>query len=453
MSLPVGSELSSTQLQSLEQVLLPVRDFLALCPPDTTHWVACSGGLDSVLLLWAMASLAPGQTQAIHIDHGLHPQASVWSQHVSSLCQAWQIPCVTHSVNMTQSAGNIEARARAERYRVFAEQLKAQDVLWLGHHLNDQIETFFLRLIRGSGMTGLAGMPRQRPVGDGVLFRPWLETPRSVLATIAQSLNLSWVEDPANDSLDFDRNFIRHNVLPILTQRWPQTLPRFLNTQQHLTAAAHELQDLHNAHLAKIVAADGGLEIEPWLGCGNEALQLSLLRQWWCNLGEQAPSLQQLQQARRQVALSRPDAQGRVRLGQSDLRRFQNRLYCVQPLPALPPSLSFTGNLSTGLLAVHPGMGRLHLEPCVGEGLSLAKLNVLPVIQFRQGGEVMRPKGRGHRRDCKRLMQEFSIAPWWRDRVPLLYVGATWVAMAGYCVDADWATQPEEPGLRVCWQP
>lgn len=453
MSLPLGSKFSPEQYQNLEQILFPIREFLATKPLHVKHWVACSGGLDSVLLLWAMATLAPQKIHAIHVNHGLQSNALDWSQHVADLCADWQLPCLVQSVSVSKHEGNIEARARAARYRVFATQLKPCDVIWLAHHLNDQIETFFLRLMRGSGVSGLAGMPRQRAVGQGELFRPWLEIPRATLAELAHSLNLKWIEDPANDDLAFDRNYIRHNVLPNLTQRWPQALQRFVVTQQHLSSAAHELQSTHNAQLEQMVETDGSLKLELWLRCGGVPQQLSLLRQWWCNFGQAMPSQQQLQQVRKQVALSRQDAQGEVVLGDCSVRRFKQRLYRVKNLPQLPAELSFTGDLESGLRVSHPGLGQVSLSPCVGEGIRLTHIHERPVIRFRQGGEVMRPKGRGHQRDCKRLLQEYELAPWWRDRVPLLYIGDTWVALAGFCVDERWAARSGEKGLRLCWQP
>jgi tRNA(Ile)-lysidine synthase len=373
-----------------------------------------------MLLLWSMATLAPNQTKVLHVNHQLHPNSLSWADRVQEVCTHWAIPCVIVPVTIPSGTGNLEARARAARYEVFSTHLEAQDVIWLAHHQNDQVETFLLHLMRGSGVSGLAGMPQQRPVGQGVLFRPWLEVPQAVLAELAHALGLTWVDDPANTNLAFDRNYIRHEILPRVIHRWPHALQQVTTTQHHLAEAHQDLDAYYSGLLAQLVAADGSLWIDRWVNTGSEAHQLSLLRAWLSQHVKQAPSYQQLRQVQLTVAQARPDAQGQIDVGNVSIRRYQQRLYCVQARPRPPLEMLLDEDVHSQFSVQHPSFGTLWFEPRLGEGIDLTQIHEPLMIRFRQGGEVMRPKGRRHHRDIKRLMQELSIPPWWRDQVPLI---------------------------------
>lgn len=453
MSLPLESNFTPAQVRQLEHLLAPIRNHLNTLPSESRQWVACSGGLDSVLLLWALATLAPERTTAIHINHGIHPEAGSWAQWLSELCASWVVPCQIVSIHVATDTGNLEARARAARYEVFADHVNAQDVIWLGHHANDQVETFFLQLMRGAGVKGLAGMPKQRKVGQGHLYRPWLEVPRATLAHMAEALDLTWIEDPANTDLAFDRNFIRHRVLPLLEQRWPHAHNSVFVSQQHLVEAQYPLNNYYTDCLSTMIADDGSLMLDAWLSSGAETHQLSLLRHWLTAARAVSPTAQQLVQIRHQVALARRDAQGSVALEGGTVRRFQNRLYWVTNKPEMPQECAMMGGLEQGFVATDPSFGRILLEPCVGQGIALSKITTRPVIRRRQGGEIMQPSGRRHHRDSKRLLQELSVPPWQRDWTPLIFVGDVWVALADLCIDVHWLAQPQERALRVIWEP
>ena len=452
MSIPLGSNLPSVQRAQLAQLFAPIEAHIQQAPFESRHWVACSGGLDSMLLLWAMATLVPKQLCVIHINHGLHPDALQWADQVTQLCSEWQLSCSVRTVNLASEMGNLEARARAARYAIFAEIMQPQDVLWMAHHLNDQVETFFMRLARGSGLDGLLGIPQQRPLGQGHLFRPWLQLPRSFLLNIAKSLGLQWIEDSSNDNEMHTRNFIRHQVMPPMLERWPHLLDSVATTLQHLSEAQRALQNPLEHQLHRLLATDGSLNISVWLTCGALPQQLSLLRLWLRRHGVIGPPQVSLQQIHSEVALARPDAQGQVAFTHGSVRRFQGHLHWVPSWPELPQQLPLKVHPEGGFVLTHPGIGCFRLVPCVGSGIALVKLQDQSIqVRFRQGGESMHPVGRKHRRDGKRLMQEFAIPPWWRHRTPLLFVEDQWVAMGDLCIDQDWAAQPGQSGLKPIW--
>ena len=187
--------------------------------------VALSGGLDSIVLLHALASLRDADSlhaelAAVHINHQLSDMAMEWQAFCAEICQQWQVPLTTREVAVSAD-GSLEAAARAARYDAFRDLVQGGDSLLLAHHLDDQIETFLYRLLRGAGPQGLSGIPRMRGLGEATLWRPLLEFTRAELHTYAVAKGLQWKEDESNQDDRHDRNFLRHHVFPVLEGRWP----------------------------------------------------------------------------------------------------------------------------------------------------------------------------------------------------------------------------------------
>ena len=186
-------------------------------------WIGFSGGLDSTVLLHALAQLdLPVQLRALYINHQLSPNADFWQSQCADFCARHAIPFQAENVRVENTGRGIEDAARAARYSVFEKNLARGDVLFTAHHANDQAETLLLRLMRGTGPRGLAAMAMQRSLGDGVLVRPLLNFSRADLEAYARANQLRWVDDESNLDDDYDRNFLRNQVMPLLHNRWPE---------------------------------------------------------------------------------------------------------------------------------------------------------------------------------------------------------------------------------------
>ncbi|MES2606768.1 MAG: tRNA lysidine(34) synthetase TilS [Pseudomonadota bacterium] len=417
---------------------LPAR-LLTLCPSLTTAKALCvalSGGLDSMVLLHLLLQLQtngllPARLRALHIHHGLQSDADKWQQHCRQWCEQWQLPFVACKVSVNQQQGeSLEAAAREARYTAFAAELQPGEVLVQAHHANDQAETLLLRLLRGSGLQGLGGMPAARELAQGSLLRPLLAVTREELHDYATTHALPWVEDPSNADPRFDRNYLRATLMPLLQARWPAAVLSLGRSAELAQEAAGLLDALAAQDLAAAPAEFPNRLPLSLLRPLDPARQRNLLRHWLAQqplqLQGAAMSYQNLQRAIAELVT--PPACEHVWLewGEGEqvlqLHRYRDWLYLLKPLPPAPAARLWNLVQPLGLPAP---LGSLHWHI---PGKSVIDLPQQLQLRFRSGSEHM-VKADGHHQSLKNHWQQRGIPPWLRDCVPLLYHGEELVAI------------------------
>ncbi len=404
---------------------------------DAGRWcVAYSGGPDSTVLLHLMhqwctehPDKAPDLV-AIHVNHGMQAEADSWQAHCEAQCNALGVSFIVSRAVVESAGQGAEAAARAARYTVFESEIRADDVLFMGHHLDDQVETYFLRLLRGSGLSGLSAMPEQRSLGGGKLIRPLLAFTREQLQYYLVSQNLSAIDDPSNLDTSIDRNYLRQQVLPLLGERWSAYRTTVARAAQHASISQSVIDEcLPVPGTIFSVLDDPGLEYSGLASVSVDAAMIKL-RGWLRARGCAMPDQQLLHEFVRQLREAGPGASPRMNCSSYVLQRYQNRVYLL-------PEFSRDGDFFQSPVALVPGapsdingVGRLSLEPVSDIGLCLSDGDELQ-MRWRQGGERCRPRGRPYNQRLKKLLQEFAVPPWWRERVPLLYLGDELLAVGG----------------------
>ena len=445
-----------------------LRDQLAQIPPSSQLWVAYSGGLDSTALLYSLVQMRlPQRLTALHINHQLSPHALAWVQHCKAQCEALGVPLNVDKVIVQPAGRGVEDAAREARYAVFERYLEPGDYLLTGHHADDQAETLLFRLLRGTGPRGLAAMARQRPLGAGVLLRPLLSVPQSDLAHYARSQKLSWVDDDSNSQVGFDRNYLRHRVLPLLAQRWPGYTARWQQTAQLCTdneAMLEELAELDfNTTHPRQERAGWSLALDA-VQALSRPRRANLLRFWLRRMEAPVPGRQALQQIDAQLLQNDANSHAQYLWGDWLLRSFQQRLYLLQHslLPQAEPksmpavSLELTPEADHQVMLAGNDVLLLQWQgsrwqSSVQPGLLRADLTQLQV-RWRQGGERCRPHDRGHSQSVKKLLQEAGLPPWWRSHVPLLYSGEHLVAVGDLWVCHGFTAAAGEGAYRIQWR-
>ena len=467
---PFVFALSVVAMSSLQQRLQQTMNTL---PAIDTLWLAYSGGVDSHVLLHLLNTLRPQlsvQTlRAIYINHQLHDAAAQWGEHCARTCDRLGVDFQQHTVSIALNDGkSLEAAARTARYAVFHSLMKPEDCLVTAHHQDDQAETLLLQLFRGAGPHGLAAMPLIIE-DEGIRhLRPMLNFSRDEIVAYARLHNLHWIEDSSNSNPRFDRNFLRHEVIPLLKQRWP-SLSRTVSRSAQLCAESGQLLDIQAQHTLGAFQKDASHALPVTALPVMPLLQLSdiecrnVLRVWLESLGLPLPSFVQMQNIMREVLHARQDAEPLVRWSGAEIRRYDERLYAMTPLPTHDARQIYHWDMATSMTI--NGVGRLLMaavSTVESESLSATRLTAADVsIRFRQGGERCHLAGHAHSHSLKHLFQHWRIHPWLRDRVPLLFVDGELAAVAGYGICEGFQTarvrQSEtDPtavtGLKLIWQ-
>lgn len=397
--------------------------------------LAYSGGLDSSVLLHLFVGLRRDfphiELKAIHVHHGLQQAADQWLVHCQAQCTQWSVPLIVKYVDAQARHGESpEAAARFARYGAIEEVLQSGAFLLLAQHQDDQAETFLLQLMRGAGPKGLSAMPVFSIWGAAFKCRPLLGFSRAELDAYAYAHDLNWVEDPSNQSTDYDRNYLRHKVLPLLKERW-SGIDQVISRSARLCAESDALiEELAAGDLE--IAGDGrnSLDIASLLSL-SPARRKNLIRYWIKQQGAPLPGYQALNRINDELLFARSDAQPKIDWHQYEARRYRNRLYVLNCEPVLP-ELDVPWDIRHKLPI--PGLGILQADLGAGPGLSLKKLGGRALsVRFRQGGESIRPKGDSHTRPLQKLLQREAVPPWARERIPLVFADNELVAVVGFC--------------------
>ena len=390
----------------------PVRSL----PDHRTLRIALSGGVDSLLLLH-VAVACHGHVEAVHINHQLQPDHEETEQFCRQVCEALSVPLDIERVTVPQGAGQaggLEEAAREARYRVFERLQMPGDLLLMAHHADDQLETVLFRLLRGSGVGGLAGMPKTRPLGRGRLWRPWLAISRARLEQVAAEHGLQWQEDPSNQDQVHDRNYLRHAIVPGLKQRWPNLLQRVAGTARACAESEHLNQKLAELQWRQCADEHDRLKLHELRNL-DRAEQRNLLCWWIGRHGGAAPSLADWAQVLAELLDAREDGQPELRGSGYRVRRYRERLFFVPD-----------GDRPGGEAWLEPektlrwGRWRLQLT---GSATSDTADRPRPPIRVstRQGGERVRIRSGGPSRSLKTWLQEQGVPPWERAALPLVF--------------------------------
>jgi tRNA(Ile)-lysidine synthase len=379
--------------------------------------VGLSGGVDSVVLLHLLHGLAPRygyKLSAVHVNHGLSPNANDWQKFCSAFCLELGVPFSAIKVKVKKRRHGLEAAAREAR-RAALSGVRA-DAIALAHHQDDQAETVLFNLLRGAGLAGASGMAAKSKLGRTLLLRPLLGVPRAAIRAYAAEHRLGWVEDESNADESLTRNFIRRRAGPLLESRFPRWRENLARAARHFAGTELDAQRLLRAYLK-----------ERGLRAPSEAKLVEMLKQ----LGSASPEIKH---------------DGVV------FRRYREKIFLEKEKPRKPfKPRTWNGETRLALPALG---GELRFKRVRGSGIApdLIKGKRLQV-RLRSGGERLKPDARRPRRTLKNLFQEAGVPPWERERMPLLFCGEDLVWAPGLGVDEKFLSAGRAPGILPDWQP
>ncbi|HRB33728.1 MAG TPA: tRNA lysidine(34) synthetase TilS [Nitrosomonas sp.] len=421
--------------------------------------VALSGGIDSVALLDLLANFSkPMQfsLSTVHVNHGISGNATTWSQFCSKLALSYGIAIEVAYLHVQKERGvSLEASAREQRYRIFSNVMA--DYVVLAQHLDDQAETLLLQLLRGAGVKGLSAMPvvrQQRHVNQAKLLRPLLNVSRHQIEQYAQSKDLTWIIDESNDDTNYDRNFLRHDVLPILKKRYGSYAKTFTRASRHLSEASTLLDELAEIDRERCLIS-GRLSLQ-CLRQLSISRAKNLLRHMLVHQGIPLPSTTKLENLTQQLLSMREDHQFRIEIDKYQIHCFKGAIYF---LARQSPQWITEKHLATSFIwnhenqpAIQWGNGSVHFAQLKNQGIACEKIiDRLLTIRLRAGGESFKPVSNRARRSLKNLLQEACIPPWERKRLPLLFCEDQLIWVPGVGIACEFQVKSEETGVLPSW--
>ncbi len=415
--------------------------------PGARLAIALSGGIDSMVLLDAACALATegrAKISAIHVHHGISPHADRWAAFCAEQCAARSVPLITHHLALVREPGrSLEAQARKLRYERFCDA--DADVIALAHHADDQAETLLLQLLRGAGPQGLAAMPAFTP-GRPALIRPLLELSRETVVSYARTRELSWVDDESNSDRRYARNFLRHEIAPLLRGHFPGYPATLARAAKHQAEAATLIDELARLDASGAVDASGLSHAR--LAELSPARARNLLRWYLRREGLRSPSEAGLAEMLRQLLEAGDDARIRIAQDGAEIGRHRGRIAVHTPVGG-----SFVRVWRGETEVALPG-GVLAFEPVRGTGLAATKVASTSVtLRSRTGGERIRLAADRPTHAVKKLLQEARMPAWERQALPLIWSDDELVAVPGIGVALGFQASPDEAGWRIDWRP
>lgn len=421
--------------------------------PASHVFLAFSGGVDSHVLLHLCAALPQVRAKltAVHIHHGLQVEADAWPEHCRIIAEQLGVQYLALRVDARpEHRQSPEEAARIARYDALKALMHQDDVLLVAQHREDQLETVFLQLFRGAGLPGLSGMSKTAVLGEGVMIRPLLDMGKAEIEQYARFNHLQWIEDPSNQSSEFDRNFLRNQVIPLLKHHWPALDKTVSRSAYHCAEAQVIIQRESEALFAAVYdSADRTLliarlrELEP-------AQQRLVIRCWFQQLSLTMPALAQVDRILQEIVRASGVNDPVLNYQAYTFRRYRNKLYCL--LQQQPAFVEGEFNWANPQQALELPCGQvLKIEPAA-QGIDFKTWCSATIkVKYRSGGEKIRLPGRQVAHTLKNVYQEAGIVPWERPKIPLIYLNGRLAVVADLWIDAGFYRTETENCIRLVW--
>ena len=445
---------------------------------NQTIIVAYSGGVDSQVLLAALSKLKQQEklrqnVKVCHVNHGLSANAPSWQNFAMQQCQQFSLPLTIHQLALKKlPQQSLEAIARDARYQCLIASSAEPAFIVTGHHLNDQAETFLLALKRGAGLKGLSAMSAQTQLAQHTLVRPLLDISREDIVTYAEQHELAWIEDESNQDQAFDRNFLRHTIIPELTTRWPSFNNTLSRSVSHCQDAQTLIDELAHEDFIKANINEKVLSIPALLNLS--ALRFNnVIRYFLAQHDKLMPSRAQLAQVAQQIS-AQSDKNPCVKINDYCLRRYQQQLYLTDDFAnitewkreinmnagvdtiELPDNLGIVQYDVTQTIAVDLVVNRdTRFNHAQGESQELRikapEVGQIVRVCFSHDNPKCLPHFRDKSRALKKVLQEEKIPTWQRQRIPFIYYDETLVAALGLFVCKSYLPQQDSRMLKLVW--
>lgn len=409
--------------------------------------IAYSGGLDSTVLLYQFVKfreLYNLNLRALYIHHGYSIHADEWLIHCKKQCNDWKVSFIYEYIKIKKK-NNFEANARTKRHIIFLKHLKKNEILLTGHHMDDQCETFLLALKRGSGPLGLSSMPKKRYISKyNQLVRPLLNISKIKIKKWAIKNKLFWIEDKSNLDLYFDRNYLRNKILPLFMERWPSFNKTVYRSAELCREQENIINDLLVPFLKKIIQNDDSIIIKDLEKFSTPCRNI-LLRKWLIIKTKIIPSRDFIQRIWKEIIKSKIDRFPQLKISNYKIRRYKKKIYLLRDTISLN-NIKIPWNKPWKKLILPQNIGYIELN---NKGIEIRKplITEKVTISFFSKTKDINLSNK----KMKKLWNRFSIPPWNRNKIPIIFYNKELITIIGIIVTKQGLCK-KNSGWHVLWK-
>ena len=402
--------------------------------PSAHWWLAYSGGIDSEVLLHLLHHACTDLNQplqVIHVNHQYSNHADQWQKHCQVQCDQYGRNLITPRISVDTEelkAHGHECALRSKRLQAIQACVEKDDLVFFAHHQQDQMETVLMRLFRGAGVNGLSAMQFDVKGDLCRRVRPLLNWSKKQIQVYATHHHLTWIEDESNESIDYDRNFVRHQLSPMIASRWLSADRSIARAADHCAMAADVLREYLEMDVGLISLPSGALCLQQWQKLSHNKQRLCLMH-WLDQYEPYAMDARHLEELCAQLNHWHREMTIHHKVGKGVIKVYANAIYWSsdQKLnPPLKPMIWETGKQDSMV----SGHYVFKILTCI-EDLEIH------IVTRKQCGHVRLQKNRP-RKAIKQIMQELRVPPWLRDTIPVLMIDDEICCVPGYFCHPKW---------------
>ncbi|QJC36104.1 tRNA lysidine(34) synthetase TilS [Enterobacteriaceae endosymbiont of Donacia cincticornis] len=396
--------------------------------------LAYSGGIDSTVLLYNLVKLRekyPLIIRAIHINHNLHKKSDDWMKFCFLNCKKLNVLFIHKNIYINKN-NNIEENARKKRYQIFKKIIKDNEILVTAHNLDEQCETFFLFLKRGSGPKGLSSMSTITMINNFKIFRPFLNISKNEIFNYAIKKKINWIEDPSNKDIKYDRNFLRNIILPKIINRWPFFQKNLARSIKNYDEQEKLLCDLMKPVLIKLIQKNNSLFISP-LYSFKENKRNFIIRKWIeYNKYYYLPSRKLLNIIWNEIICCKNNNNPQIKIGEYSIRKYKNYLFCIKYFPNLKNNILIWNDFKKSLILPNK-LGKLTILYHENNKKKITHIKKpenkeIVYIKFNNPTEKYYFNNSEYKKNINNIWKNLNIPKWEREQIPLLFYNEKLIA-------------------------
>ncbi|WP_075431724.1 tRNA lysidine(34) synthetase TilS [Buchnera aphidicola] len=431
-----------------------IKNLFLKYPKNNLFLLALSGGIDSIVLLFQMLKWKKKhkkiKVRAIHINHHLNKNSERAQEYCFWICKKYKVPLIITDIpKQIKYIHGIEQDTRNKRYQIFKKFLLKNEVLLTAHHLNDQCENIFLAFKRKRGISSLAGIKYSNKINGIHIIRPLLNYDKKKITHWAKKKNLKWIEDKSNLNIKYDRNFIRHLILPKIYKRWPYFLKNCVNSIDILSEEREVLNIFLKKKLSKNIFIDGRLSL---LNFKNmlKSLKFLILKLWIFNQSKIFPNANLLNRINNELIKFKNKKIKKIIFHEYEFYEYNLSLYCVLSSKKIKKNIFIWKNIFFPIkLPNNLGFLIGVKDKNFGMKIPKPKNKEIVTIQF-QVTENIESNNKKNKKKIKNMWQKNKIPPWYRNKIPLIFYNHHLICALGV-FNFTKKKEKTKKNIRILW--